>query len=48
MKLEGPGNFWRLRTASKSHRVIYRMPDKERVLWVADIGDRKDVYRHRR
>ena len=35
--------FWRHRTGD--YRIIYTQPDKAGVLWVAKIGDRKDVYR---
>ena len=35
--------FWRYRTGD--YRIIYTQPDNAGVLWVAKVGDRKDVYR---
>ena len=41
-KLEGEGNKYRIRQGN--YRVVYSIDDRERVVLVIKIGDRKDVY----
>jgi mRNA interferase RelE/StbE len=41
-KLKGPGSLWRIRVGD--YRVIYTIRDKERVVDVSHIRDRKEAY----
>lgn len=42
-KLAGEGNLYRIRDGS--YRIIYTIQDKELIVLVVKIGDRKEVYR---
>jgi mRNA interferase RelE/StbE len=42
-KLAGAGNLYRIREGS--YRIVYTIQDKELVVLVVKIGDRKEVYR---
>ncbi|MFU8797481.1 MAG: type II toxin-antitoxin system RelE family toxin [Gammaproteobacteria bacterium] len=43
-KLAGIDKLYRLRIGD--YRVVYTINDKQRVILVVKIGDRKEVYRH--
>lgn len=42
-KLAGEGNLYRIREGS--YRIVYTIQDKELIVLVVKIGDRKEVYR---
>lgn len=42
-KLAGEGNLYRIREGS--YRIIYTIQDKELIVLVLKIGDRKELYR---
>ena len=42
-KLRGPDNSWRIRAGD--YRVVYRVDDAARVVTIARVGHRRDVYR---
>ncbi len=42
-KLSGSDDLWRVRV--RQYRVIYKIVDKELIVTVVKIGDRKEVYR---
>jgi mRNA interferase RelE/StbE len=43
VKLSGQDDLWRVRVGD--YRVIYAIADDRRIVTIAKIGDRKDVYR---
>jgi mRNA interferase RelE/StbE len=42
-KLEGEGNKYRVRQGN--YRMVYSIDDRNKVVVITKIGDRKDVYR---
>jgi mRNA interferase RelE/StbE len=42
-KLRGPEDIYRVRVGS--YRILYTIDDKGELVVIADVGDRKDVYR---
>ena len=42
-KLEGEENRYRVRQGN--YRIVYSVDDRKRIVLIAKIGDRKDVYR---
>jgi mRNA interferase RelE/StbE len=44
-KLEGPKNSYRVRVGH--YRVVYEIIDRELIVEVIKVGDRKEVYRNR-
>jgi mRNA interferase RelE/StbE len=43
VKLAGVDDLWRIRV--RQYRVIYQIRDRELIVTIVKIGDRKDVYR---
>jgi mRNA interferase RelE/StbE len=42
-KLEGDGNKYRVRQGN--YRIVYSIDDRNKIVVITKIGDRKDVYR---
>jgi mRNA interferase RelE/StbE len=43
VKLAGPAELWRIRV--RDYRVIYSVVDRQVIVTIVKIGNRKDVYR---
>jgi mRNA interferase RelE/StbE len=42
-KLEGEGNKYRVRQGN--YRIVYSIDDRNKIVLITKIGDRKDIYR---